>query len=477
MKVLLIQQDMGIRESVYQALPIGLTYIAASLRDYAVKIFDPNILPIDRVYNELNSLIVEFSPDIIGISIRNIDTTNYRNRHVHFKTVGPMVRYIRKIAPRVQIFAGGAGFSLFPEAIMHAIPEIDFGVYLEGEESTPELIAHINSPDTVKGIFIRENNSVRFTGERKLPDFSLIPEPCMDPTVIDLTPYRSPSYNTIGIQSKRGCALKCAYCSYPLVNGEHLRLRDPVSVVDQIAYMREHHGVTRFTFVDSVFNLPLHHAVAICEELISRKLNVQFGVWCHLRGITEEFLHLLKAAGAVQVDFSPDAATDKGLSALRKGITTADITRVIHMARKVKGVGFGFGFFTSLPGYSFVDMFKTLIMPFRIQLALLGRGGGGISYVRIEPNTIIRDIAVKDGLIQEDDSLLPKDEDDLSRMFFRPPSQRHLNLFTDIFLGFYERGLKPAAIRIFRIFSRIRRKKSVYDQKAGFVPFQKFRKS
>jgi len=60
-------------------------------------------------------------------------------------------------------------------------------------------------------------------------------------------------------------------------------------------------------------------------------------------------------------------------------------------------LGLVFGLFTSLPGYTLIDTIKTLILPFKIQLALPGRGGGGISYIKIEPDTHLQKIAVKEG--------------------------------------------------------------------------------
>jgi len=356
---------------------------------------------------------------------------------------------------------------------MNKIPEIDFGIYLEGEKSTPELLANLENPEHVKGIFIRENDQLIYTGDRALPDFSEIPMPETAPEVIDIKKYLGPSYNIIGIQTKRGCALNCGYCSYPNLNGRQVRLREVKDIVDQIEYFINQFGMKRFVFVDSVFNVPKDHAINILDEMIRRNLDVQFGVWCHMKGITEDFLGLLKKAGAIQIDFSPDAATNKGLSALKKGLTEQDIKNTIRMVRKIKGVGVGFGLFTSLPGYTLIDTIKTLILPFKIQLALPGRGGGGISYIKIEPDTHLQKIAVKEGLISKDDDLFPEDANDLAKMFYRPHSQRYLNMLTDGFLGMFERILKPTAVFVFRIFARLRGRKSPYDQKTGFVSFQK----
>jgi 5-methoxybenzimidazole methyltransferase len=476
MKVLLIQQDMGIRETRYPIFPIGLSYIAAVLRQHTVKIFDPNAYALEEVNNALTTLIRTFSPDIVGLSIRNIDTTNYRFKHVHFKTVQPMLELVKQIKPDAHIMVGGPGFSLFAKPIMQDIKVIDFGIYLEGEESTPELLDDISLPEKVKGIFYRQAGRVIYTGDRSMPDFAKVPWPIMDSSVINMRNYLGPSYNIMGIQTKRGCVLKCGYCAYPALNGRQLRLREPKDIVDQIEYLVKTAGIKRFTFVDSVFNVPEQHARNILNEMIDRNIQVEFGVWCHMRDVTEDFLRLLKRAGAVQVDFSPDAATDKGLKSLKKGITEKDIFNTVKAARKVKGLGYGFGFFAGLPGYNIIDTIKTWIMPFRIQFMLPGRGGGAISYIRIEPETLLQQIAIQDGLIDSEDSLLPADEEDLARMFYRLPSHTHLNRATDALIALMERILKPGMVKVVGIISKARGKKSVYDQKTGFVPFQKMKK-
>ena len=159
MKVLLIQQDLGTREADVPNLPIGLTYIAAALKNHEVKIFDPNLYSLSTAMLELKKELLIFKPDIAGISIRNIDTTNFRNKHVYFNTVEPMARMIKKIRPELKIMAGGSGFSMFAEIIMEKVPELDFGVFLEGEKTVPELLSHMDDPGSVKGIFIREKKS------------------------------------------------------------------------------------------------------------------------------------------------------------------------------------------------------------------------------------------------------------------------------------------------------------------------------
>ncbi|MCI5210591.1 MAG: B12-binding domain-containing radical SAM protein, partial [Candidatus Electrothrix sp. ATG2] len=79
MKVLLVQQDMGRRTIKYPLYPIGLSYIAAALSEHEVRIFDPNVYDYPECFEKLRQEVRKFQPDIAGISIRNIDTTQRRD--------------------------------------------------------------------------------------------------------------------------------------------------------------------------------------------------------------------------------------------------------------------------------------------------------------------------------------------------------------------------------------------------------------
>lgn len=463
MRVLLIQQDLGRRTIKYPLFPIGLCYIATALKDHTVKIFDPNVYDYPACLEELKNVTRTFQPDIAGISIRNIDTTQRRDPFIYFKTIKPTIQALKEVNHRIKIMVGGTGFSIFAKQIMEKIPEIDFGVYLEGEESAPELIANIDRPDTVKGIFFRKNGEVMFTGQRPAPDFAKLPMPRRDKEIIDINNYKGPLHNIIGIQSKRGCSLKCTYCGYPFLNKRVVRLRDPIEVVDEIEYLRKKYDIRQFTFVDSIFNNPEKHAVIICNELIKRKLDVEWGMWCSLKNFSEEFLRLAKEAGCRHVGCSPDAANDKGLAALKKGISEKDISNGLAVARRVKGVALGYNFFCCYPGQDIRGLVKTILYMFKIPLLLPGRGGCDLGWIRIEPHTEIYETALKEGILDSRTDLLVNEEQEMLKLFYAPSSQRHITLLADIVLTAIDKGLKPSAKFFFRVMNRLKGEKSLYD--------------
>lgn len=425
MKILLIQAYLGRKEPLGVVYPIGHAYLAAVLTKHDVNIFDPNLY--ENPYGELKNALDGFKPDIVGISQRNIDTTKLRDLFVYTKTLKPTVDIIRTNAPQAKVVVGGTGFSLFPERIMNDIPEINYGIYLEGENSFPELLDNINNPKIVKGIYIRHGGKVVFTGMRELPDFKNLPLPKRDNTNIErYMPYPW----AIGIQTKRGCPLRCIYCSYPHLNGRGLRLRTPEHVVDEVEELVNKYKVRSFSFLDSVFNLPHEHAVNICEEMIKRKIQVKWSGWYSPKGFTKEFADIAKAAGCDLFGFSADALTNKTLKMMGKEFTEDDIKQAFKIARETKGARFGFSFFCNTPGQDVRGYIKLFNLYLKENVMLFRRGGVDISWARIEPFTILQKYAVQEGLITEETDLYPKDEDELARLFYLKPELKTADKIT-----------------------------------------------
>lgn len=419
-RILLIQAYQGRVDRFGSCFPIGLCYIATALDDgdNVVTVFDPNTSP--NPYQDMEREVKVFHPDIVGLSIRNIDTCDKRDIFYFFKTVEPTIQLIKNSAPDAKIMVGGSGFSMFAKKIMERINQIDFGVYLEGEETVVDLIANISQPESVKGIYYRQNGLVLFTGPRTLPDFSCLPTPKRH--YVDVNKYPQP-INNMGIQTKRGCPMKCAYCSYPFLNGKKVRMRSPEDVVDEIEYLINQYGVNQFNFVDGVFNTPKGHAEAICHEIINRNLEIQWQGWFDIATFTEDFFLLAKKAGLRRAPFSPDAASNSSLKALKKGYTTKDIERVIEITRHQKEVDIAFGFFATPPEQTFIGLLNTIYLYIKINLifALKGTGGASISWIRVEPDTKMYDIAISKGVITEQTELLPEEEEGLLQTYFSEP--------------------------------------------------------
>ncbi len=344
MKVLLIQSYLGGAEPL--VFPLGLSSLAASIKGHKVKIFDPNVF--SNPHNEFVALLKSFNPDILGISLRNIDSTNKRKVVFYYPYLKEMVDLIKDvISNHCKIIIGGSGFSMFASEIMQDEPRIDYGVFLEGEGTFPELLENLGRPEKVKGVYYRKDGNVFFTGLRDQIDISSLVLP--DRTLIDVGLYTE-TPDSIGVETKRGCVLNCIYCVYGFLNGRKLRLRAPEMVINDIEFIANNLHVKSFTFVDAVFNFPLYHAEAICRDMIRRKINISWSAWFHEEFITEKFIQLAVGAGCNKIILSPDGFSDKSLFLLGKSFKSKDILRVFDILKNVKGIEVCYNFFKNPPG-------------------------------------------------------------------------------------------------------------------------------
>lgn len=439
MKVLLVQAYLGGGEP--PVFPLGLACLAGSLRGHDVKVFDTNIA--ENPYGDLADTVRDMQPDIVALSLRNIDSTNKRIVVFYYEFVHKTLDTIVSAADRKpRIVIGGSGFSMFAEKIMNSEPLIDYGVYLEGERILPDLIDNLDNPESVPGLYHRRNGETLRTGPASHLDLDDLPLP--DRTAANVSAYRGIP-EAIGVETKRGCPLHCVYCIYGFLNGTKMRLRSPSLIVDDIESMIADHGVEAFTFTDSVFNVPREHAEAVCREMINRKITAKWSAWFHDKFMTPEFAALAREAGCVKFIMSPDGFSDRTLELLGKGYTKQRVLETFDVLKNMEGGEICYNFFKNPPGQTLGTFLSLMWFFLRSKLSLRGRIHFEFSVLRVEPHTALHKIALDEGVVSSDDDLLyPK--------FYSNPATHYIQVIFDVMLRAKEKmallrqgGSKPRA--------------------------------
>src|SRR3990172_5506349 len=181
MRVLLVSAN---REHFPEPVfPLGTAYVASALlRGGArVRVFDAGVTPFP--FRSLRRAIERFSPDVVGLSLRNVDNAAYPHSRCYLPGYVRIACEIRA-SSRAALILGGSAFSIFPEELMRllraeggATGDGEDGILrlLRGEEG-PILRGRLDGLDSV--IFPRGVESV-------FPGFD--------------------RYRVIGVQTTRGC--------------------------------------------------------------------------------------------------------------------------------------------------------------------------------------------------------------------------------------------------------------------------------
>jgi len=392
MKILLISANKEMLPD--PVAPLGLAYLAAALTDKQHEIAIADLCFVQGDKKTLGNTILSFKPDIIGISVRNIDNVSFPNSISYLPFYKEVVSWCREYS-RAPIIAGGAGFTLMPDDILTYI-DADYGIVGEGEESLPKLITAIADGGQridVSGVITRRSSFKRQKGPSAFLDFDRIPFPRRD--LLDTNTYMR--YGGMGnIQTRRGCIGRCIYCTYPLIEGKAVRLRNPQKVADEIEYMKKELNIDTFFIVDAVFNYPPENAQDMCKELIKRNLMVKWSCYCSPAFASEDLLSLMKESGCTGVEFGTDSCANTVLQNLRKDFTLQDIIEASQACRKAD-MSYCHSLLFGAPGETKQTVIETLrIMDDINPTAVIIMTG-----IRIYPGTELARIAKMEGIIAE----------------------------------------------------------------------------
>ena len=396
MKVLLISANT--EQINMPVLPLGLAYVAAAAdaQGHMVKML--NLMMQTDTQKALHEAIVDFNPEIIGISVRNIDDQKMENPRFLLGPVKEVVAQCRKLS-NATIILGGAGFSIFPQATLDYL-EADIGIQGEGETSFLTLLERLRDKkdlSEIPGLCLpgrtsrSESVHIKNLRDVKLPL----------PVVHLLTPSVLEGKEVwIPFQTRRGCPLGCSYCSTATIEGRTIRKHDPKMVIEAISRYVEI-GLDHFFFVDNTFNLPNSYAKTLCEHLISSGLKINWRCILYPWKVDDELVEKMAKAGCKEVSLGFESGSEKILSKMSKRYTPADVRKISERLNKFGIVRMGF-LLLGGPGETRETAHESLIFADSLGLEAMKITIG----IRIYPHTPLAQTAINEGLIKADDNLL-----------------------------------------------------------------------
>ena len=123
--------------------PIGLAYIAAALTDAGHEVSVADLMFSEDGPADAVKAVQDFSPELIGLSIRNLDNQSFFDPEWHLPGIKSIVERIRSVTD-VWIVCGGPAFSILPAECMSYVGA-DLGIAGDGAEAFATLADRLNS--------------------------------------------------------------------------------------------------------------------------------------------------------------------------------------------------------------------------------------------------------------------------------------------------------------------------------------------
>lgn len=267
--------------------------------------------------------ISDFSPEIVIFSTYIWNAT----------IVSKLIPEIAKIIPDCAVGAGGPEFGYWAEGYLKKLPELDFVMSGEGEETFSQLASAFAdgkySKEKLKeipGLYISEKNGKPlFTGPREpLCDLSALPFPYPEIT--------EPDTKIHYYESNRGCPFSCSYC---LSSVEKKVRFMPLERVYKDLQRFLNAKVRLVKFVDRTFNLNSERYINIWKYILSHHNGkTMFHFEIEAEYLSEEALEFLKQvpSGVMQFEIGVQSANPETLKAISR---SSELKKLAENIRRI----------------------------------------------------------------------------------------------------------------------------------------------
>jgi radical SAM superfamily enzyme YgiQ (UPF0313 family) len=394
MRVLLISAN---REEInMRTWPLGLACVAAATREAGHEVEMLDLVDAKDPEPYVRETIRSFQPDLIGISVRNIDDQRMEKTVFLLEQAKEVVE-ICKAASDAPIVLGGAGYSMFPESVLQFL-DVEMGIRGEGEMAFPALLERIERGADLSGspgLYLRGRGA---QGDRvfvkHLDQFPL-------PTPDFLWPVlQSDREFWLPVQTRRGCPMNCSYCSTASIEGCHIRKRSPAIVAQWLRQWAEL-GFQRFYFVDNTFNLPPSYAEELCFLLATISPRISWRCILYPARLDGALICSMARAGCAEVSVGFESGSELVLSGMNKRFRPQDVTQACKLlaANGIRRMGF---LMLGGPGETKESALASLAFADSLALEALKVSVG----IRIYPHTDLEKQAVREGIVAPVDDLL-----------------------------------------------------------------------
>ena len=358
----------------YVIMPsLGLAYIASAIRKRNHEVSILHGIKEKITPAKLKEFLQKKKFDVIGMQMMTYD----------FNPVKELSKVIKEVSPETIVVVGGAHPSGDPKGTLNSIKDIDYAFIGEVEVGFPEFLDKMskaegkgknNILESIPNLAWRNENKIIVNPWKFIEDLDTIDFPAWDltdPRDFPEAPHGAflKSYPYAPIIITRGCPYQCTFCSGKCVTSNKVRKRSIKNVIKEIEYLMKNFDVKEFMLEDENFTLHKNLVYEFCNEIIKRKLKIN---WCCPSGVrldtlNQDMLKLMEQSGCHSLSVGVEFGSQRILDLTKKHLSIKTIKEKIALIGKTRIRTTGF-FMMGYPGETKKDIWKTIKLAWRLPI-------------------------------------------------------------------------------------------------------------
>ena len=240
---------------------------------------------------------------------------------------------VKERYPEKVILLGGIGPSGVADQIMRTFSHVDVIAKGEGEETFVDLLEAFDSGrplDSVEGIIFRDSLRGTLTTKPRQRRNQLDDLPSPAYHRVDMS-----RYETVGIQTARGCPFPCKFCDVSVYWGRSTTYRSIPPVMDEMRVL-EGFGFDKVTILDDTFILKRDRTRDFCDAWVERGLSIEWSAYCRVDILDDPMMDLLARSGCFRVFLGIESGSNDVLAKISKPLDHDHLVRAVkRMSREM----------------------------------------------------------------------------------------------------------------------------------------------
>ncbi|MFA5090958.1 MAG: radical SAM protein [Candidatus Omnitrophota bacterium] len=310
--------------------PVTLATMGAMLLESGVQVKLSDCIVENITHRGLKEKISAFCPDllVINTATTSIDSDLW------------CAESAKEVSAGVKTLAFGLHVTMLADEAFLKQPSLDFVIRGEPEFCLDELAGVLKQEGEhdltgINGLSYRQGLKIIHNPDRGF-DVSLdrLPYPAWE--LVNINNYLLPLSQEpfLLIVTSKGCPHSCLFCPAKPFYGSSLRLRDLRKVADEMCYVKERFGVREFLIWSESFTEDRQYVIALCSEIIKRRLGVSWACNSRADKVDLEMLKVMKQAGCWMIGYGIESGSQEVLDASGKGITVRQIEDALRWAKE-----------------------------------------------------------------------------------------------------------------------------------------------
>lgn len=274
-------------------------------------------------------LIEEKSPKILSFYSR-CDTY-----HISLR----IAEYVKAKWKDICIVFGGPQSDITAEATLRRIPWVDYICCGEGENTVVPLFSSIlqGKPDlTTPGLVYRLDGKIVKNPRPELIE-GLDSLPMLDYTLLHFNESKEALEKPFDIDVGRGCPFTCTFCSTNSFWGRRFRLKSPKRIYEEVKYIYEHYGRTRFSFSHDMFTFNRKKVRETCALLKTLDFPIEWGCSARADCLDKELIDTMADAGMVGVYLGIETGSPRMQKLINKNLKVQNVVELVAYLKQ-KGI-------------------------------------------------------------------------------------------------------------------------------------------